>query len=82
MEDAGNHPSVAAIVAGAHCHQHAGAEKVGVAIGQHHSHRSSRGFHEGRELDARTDCELVPGVGLFGGEDGEGHRAIRYSLFA
>jgi hypothetical protein len=71
----GDHPAVSPVVSGARRHQHTGAQEMRVAVGQDDRHRPAGILHEGGELDAGTDGELVPAVGLFGSKNGEGgHR--------
>ena len=52
VERAGQHPSVAAVVAGAGGDQHAVTQPVGVAGGEHPGRGAARALHQGGERDA------------------------------
>ncbi len=73
MQRPGDHPAITAVIAGPRGDQHTGPKQMRIAIGQHDGHGPAGALHEGGELDAGTDGETVPAVGLFGGEDGD-HR--------
>ena len=61
------HPSVAAVVARPGGDQHAVAQPVGVAGGEHRGRGAAGALHQGGERDRRSaTARGIPGSGLFG----------------
>jgi hypothetical protein len=72
MERAGNHPSVTTVVTGTGSDEYAGAEQVTESIRQYHRRGASGVLHQRGELETGRHGAVIPAVGLFGGENGDG----------